>query len=67
MNMLDREYLTVREAADVLGLSAARIRQFLMRGQIQGSYFGHVRAIPKTEVQRFAKLDRPPGNPAFRK
>ena len=33
----DSDYLTVREAADELGVTVARVRQFCQRGRIKGA------------------------------
>lgn len=62
-----REYLTVREAAESLGVSGGRVRQFLLEGRLDGQKFGISWMIEREEVERFKQIDRDPGNPNFGK
>jgi hypothetical protein len=63
---IGKDWLNVRETANKLKLSESRIRQMLSRGQIAGQKLSErAWAISAAEVERVAKLDRPPGNPAF--
>ncbi|MBN2579140.1 MAG: helix-turn-helix domain-containing protein [Pirellulales bacterium] len=49
-------YLSSFEAASILGLSDARIRQFLAKGILPGEKLGkRIWAIPASEVERFKK------------
>lgn len=54
-------YLTCPETAERLGLTDGRIRQLLLGGLLKGDKFGNSWAIPQSEVERFAKLERPAG------
>jgi excisionase family DNA binding protein len=48
-----QKYLSVQEAADVLGVTDGRIRQMLLEGSLVGQKLGrHVWAIPGVEVER---------------
>lgn len=60
-------WLTVQEAADALGVSPGRVRQLIVEKRIHGQKFGPAWAISTAEVERFRQLDRPPGNPQFKK
>jgi excisionase family DNA binding protein len=61
-----KEWFTVTEAAEVLGVSGGRIRQLLLAGRIDGQKL-HPRSwvVSAASVRAFGKLDRPPGNPSF--
>jgi excisionase family DNA binding protein len=59
------DYLTTAQAAEALGLSEGRVRQFVMRGQIARTKLGHLNLISRKDLEAFRKTDRPPGNPAF--
>lgn len=60
-------WMTVCETADFLGISVGRVRQLLLENSLSGEKFGNTWAIARSEVERFAKLDRPSGNPQFQK
>lgn len=57
------EYVTSREAADLLGLSKARVDQFVRKGRLSGVMVGNTRLIPRAEVEAMKKTPRPPGRP----
>lgn len=59
-----REWLTVNEAAQRLGVTAGRLRQFICQGRLQVVAL-HPRAnvIPMEEFERFSQLERPNGRP----
>lgn len=61
MIMLDN-LMTVKEAAQVLGVTPIRVRQFCTEGRL-GRRFGNRWAITKDEVRKFKKRDRPTGRP----
>ena len=55
--------LTVKEAAEILGISEARIRKMLADKVITGKKFGRDWAIPKAQIEAMAKVKRKPGRP----
>ncbi len=63
-------FYTTTQAADVLGVTDGRIRQFLLEGRLRGEKLPlgedeehHPWLIPKAELRRFQKVDRPTGRP----
>lgn len=58
-------WLTVAEAAQLLGVTDSRVRQLLISGELPGEKFGSTWAIKKADVTRFSKIERKPGNPNF--
>ena len=59
--------LTVSQAAARLGLHRNRILQLIHAGQLPAARFGPWWILQAADVAAFAKLDRPAGNPNFRK
>ena len=58
------QFVSAPEAAALLGLTDARIRQLLSNGVIQGQKLGERNwAIHIDEVDRYKKERRPPGRP----
>jgi excisionase family DNA binding protein len=58
-------YLTTKEAAQRLAVSAARIRQMIIEGVIKGAgKFGRDNVVPELEVKRLEQFERKPGRPA---
>jgi excisionase family DNA binding protein len=57
------DYLTTAEAAAELGVTRARVDQFCREGRLAFAWFGNARQIPRAEVERFKKLDRPAHRP----
>lgn len=55
------EWLTTQQAADVLGVTAGRIRQMIVDGQLPTTKFGHVHMIDESDLSLVA--DRKPGRP----
>lgn len=58
--MANEKLLTVTQAAEELGLSAVRVRQFCQEGRI-GEKYGPLWMIREKELRQFAKQNRPPG------
>ncbi len=56
------ELLTAEQAAEILGLSAVRVRVICTAGRL-GHKHGRDWLITRLEVDAFAKLDRPSGVP----
>lgn len=61
------QWLTVRDASELLGVTGARVRQFLSAGRLRGHKFGSAWAIDRVECERFAAQARPVGNPNLKK
>jgi len=57
--------MTAQEAADELGVSSARIRQMVLKGQLPAERFGKSLVILDTDLERLR--DRKPGRPAKKK
>jgi excisionase family DNA binding protein len=45
------EWLTTGQAADALGVTAGRIRQMIVGGQLPTTKFGHVHMIKKSDLK----------------
>lgn len=56
------DVMTVHEAAEYLGLTPMRIRQFCQEGRF-GEKFGPTWMIERQELKAFKKIDRPRGRP----
>lgn len=57
---------TIREAAELLGVTAGRVHQLRREGRLgKGVKRGTFWLLPGKAVEAFAKLDRPSGNPNF--
>lgn len=64
MSMAIGKYVTTKEAADICGVSAIRVRQFVSEGRLKNVVRqGQLLFLDEQEVQEFAKRDRPPGRP----
>ena len=65
------ELLTLREVARVTNLSHRTVQEYVRNDiirPIRRKFFGTTRVlVEKSEVDRFLKERRPPGNPNFRK
>lgn len=60
---IDR-FVTVAEAAGMLGLTKTRIDQFIRDDRLAvARRVGGLRLLSRAAVAAFAKLDRPPGHP----
>ena len=61
---MESEFLTTKEAAEELSVTAAYIRQMIIAGTITGAVkFGRDNAVPKSEVERLKKTERNVGRP----
>jgi len=60
MSNSDKKYLTTKEAAEYLGLSIPRIKQFCQGGQL-GQKLNGSWAITLDELENFNKIDRKQG------
>jgi len=58
------QYVTVRQACGVLGLSRVRVASFCRSGRLSGATrMGRMWVIPGRSLAVFARLERPPGRP----
>ncbi|KKM88427.1 hypothetical protein LCGC14_1258770 [marine sediment metagenome] len=59
--MLSKEldFLTVSEAAELIGVTEGRVRQLLKSGDLLGEKFGTQWVITRAEVDRFAQIPPP--------
>lgn len=56
-------HLTVREVAEFLGVTEARVRQFVMERRLVPDRVGQMLFFPREHVQEFAQQPRPTGRP----
>lgn len=57
-------FLTTKEAAERLGVSAARIRQMIIEGVItEAEKVGRDNFIPEKEIERLEQTERKAGRP----
>lgn len=56
------EWLTTGQAAEVLGVTAGRVRQMIVDGQLPTAKFGHVHMIKRSDLKLVEdrKVGRPP-------
>lgn len=61
--MIDgKEYVSIKEAAEIIDVSEGRIRQFIFRKQLPSIQIGkRLRMLPLDAVQEFASMPRPTG------
>ena len=53
-----RQFFSIKEVADMLGVSQKTIRRHIQSGKLISSKLGGVHRIQKSEFQKFLKLDR---------
>lgn len=60
--MIANEFYTVSEAAEILGLTGARVRQLIASGQLNAEKFRDMMwMIPAKSLEKFRKSERPTG------
>jgi excisionase family DNA binding protein len=65
--MAEETFLTVLEAAVLLGISRQRVNQLASKGRLSHeTKFGR-KLFRRADVEKFAQLDRPSGNPNLRR
>jgi excisionase family DNA binding protein len=62
MSTENRQYLSTKDAAELLKVSQVRVRQFCQEGRI-GQKVGDRYLILRDEVLQFLRKDRPVGRP----
>jgi excisionase family DNA binding protein len=65
--MDDLELINVKQAAEELGVSGARVRQYIAQGRLAARKFGWQWLITRAEFERFAAIPRPTGKPPGKK
>jgi excisionase family DNA binding protein len=62
--MLNLDYLTTQEAADIIGVTDGRVRQMRRNGTIQAIKVGiRTFLIPRSEAEKFAQKRTKVGRP----
>ncbi len=57
------DLVTVSEAAEMLGVTPRRVRDFLLTGRLPAMRFARMWMIKKVDVLNFAQVARTPGKP----
>jgi excisionase family DNA binding protein len=57
------QYASVPEAARLIGITRARVRQLLLTGGLHGHKVGANWAIPALEIERFRQIPKTVGRP----
>lgn len=66
--MATGEYMTSKEAGELLGLTADRVRQLAIDGKLPGQHHGRDWAFLRSDVEAYAASSRPKrGRPPKRK
>jgi excisionase family DNA binding protein len=60
---VEKEYMTVNQAARVLGLAPVTVRLRLRKGIMRGERLGRDWLIPREEVERWRDVGRLPSGP----
>jgi excisionase family DNA binding protein len=58
-----RDYVTIPGAAEILGVSEVRVRQFVRERRLRSERFGPLRVIRKDLLRAFARQPRKTGRP----
>ena len=61
------EYLTPADCARILKRSRQRISVFIHSGRLRSVLIGRYRLVRPADLEKFAKIERPAGNPKRRK
>jgi excisionase family DNA binding protein len=62
-----RGFYTCEQAADWLDMKPDTVRRYVHRGLIQAGVLGGIYLIAESELKRFQRERRGPGNPTFSK
>lgn len=54
--------LTLRECAEIVGVTKRRIQQFVEDGRLRATKIGNMYHVDRKELKRFQKIARPAGN-----
>jgi excisionase family DNA binding protein len=64
MSNYRKEWLSVTEFADALGVTKSAVRRWLLERRIASTRFGRLVRIPIAEIERLAKEGLRPARPA---
>lgn len=59
--MPEEEWITTREAAEIIKVTVHQVRYLLHKGMLKGRRFGHVWMVDKKSAKKYAVSDRRPG------
>lgn len=65
--LTESKWLTVKEAAEIIGVVASRIYQMVADEELHCERFGKTLAFRESDVIAFSKRPRPRGNPNFKR
>jgi excisionase family DNA binding protein len=54
-----KDAISAKDAADLLGVTPGRIRQFALEGKLKGSKFAGLWVFSRADVEEFSKQKRP--------
>lgn len=60
-----QEYVTVKEAAEIIGVDESQVRRYIYAGRLKAIDLGKQWLLDREQVRKFRRP--PPGNPNFRK
>jgi excisionase family DNA binding protein len=60
-------FLTVKQAAEILDRDESLVRRYIRKGDLPAESLGWAYVIRESELKKFSKKDRRPGNPNFGK
>jgi excisionase family DNA binding protein len=58
-----QEVCTTKEAAEIIGIHETLVRRYCQQARISAKQVGKQWILDRTDVEKFAKKDRPYGNP----
>lgn len=58
---MDEEWITTKEAAEIIGVSIKQVSYLLIKGRIKGKKFGRFWMVDKQSVDEYAASERKPG------
>ena len=61
--MKEREWLTVNEFAEALGISLACVRRWLLERKLASTRIGRLVRIPRAEIERIVQSGLRPARP----
>jgi len=56
------EFLTSKEAANILGVIPRRVLQFIKEGRLPATKIGRPWFIKRSDLEEFMRIERPSGN-----
>ncbi len=60
------QLISVTEASQLLGMSPARVRHYIIRGRLPAQQVGRTWTLSRADVEAFATLPRLPGRPPWK-